>query len=235
MERVAHAGRRLAALRRWWRSLRFGQLLILIVVAMLLTPLRVSHALFALVFQFIFLNTLIVALSAVRGHQPTLRAVVLGLWGAGTVLKVIYVVVGAGNAIVAATAALDAVLIGICAAVVLRYVLGASTIDSERIFAAVVAYFLLAFVFASLFALVEVLVPGSFRVADGASTASPVAMHDDLLYFSFVTIATLGYGDIVPLLPLAKMLSSLEAVTGQFYIAIIIAWLVTAYASRERR
>jgi voltage-gated potassium channel len=49
-----------------------------------------------------------------------------------------------------------------------------------------------------------------------------------------VTIATLGYGDITPRLPLAQMLAVLEAVIGQFYVAVVIAWLVSAYAARHR-
>jgi hypothetical protein len=229
--RVRHRG---AELRRWWGSLRFRQLLILIVVAMLLTPLRLSHGLLALVFQFIILNTLVVALSAVHGRQRALRTLVLGLWGAGTVLKVLDITgVAASDAQTVATAALDAVLMAASALVVLRYVVSGSRVDTERIFAALVAYFLLAMVFASLFALVEVVEPGSFRFAGGASNASPVALHDDFLYFSIVTITTVGYGDIMPVLPLAKMLSAMEAIAGQFYIAVVVAWLVTAYASRR--
>jgi len=55
-----------------------------------------------------------------------------------------------------------------------------------------------------------------------------------LIYFSFVTIATLGCGDITPRLPFAQMLAALEAVVGQFYVAVIIAWLVSVHASHRR-
>jgi hypothetical protein len=50
----------------------------------------------------------------------------------------------------------------------------------------------------------------------------------------FVTIATLGYGDITPRLPLVQMLAVLEAVGGQFYVAVVIAWLVSASAAHRR-
>src|SRR5262249_17894003 len=55
-----------------------------------------------------------------------------------------------------------------------------------------------------------------------------------LIYFSFVTIATLGFGDISPRLPLAQMLVVLEAVLGQFYVAVVIAWLVSVYAPHRK-
>ena len=54
-----------------------------------------------------------------------------------------------------------------------------------------------------------------------------------LSYFSFVTIATLGYGDIVPRLPVTQMLAILEAVIGQFYMAVVVAWLVSVLAVRR--
>jgi len=55
----------------------------------------------------------------------------------------------------------------------------------------------------------------------------------DMVYFSLVTIATLGYGDIVPKMPLSRFVAALEAVVGQFYIAILVAWLVgTSFLNR---
>jgi voltage-gated potassium channel Kch len=54
------------------------------------------------------------------------------------------------------------------------------------------------------------------------------------LYFSFVTLTTLGYGDIVPATPLARMLTVLEAATGVLYIAITVARLVAAYQRADR-
>jgi hypothetical protein len=63
-----------------------------------------------------------------------------------------------------------------------------------------------------------------------------MAMHggpwdSDWLYFSFVTMTTLGYGDLLPLSGAARLLAYLQAVFGQFYIAILVAGLVSAYIS----
>jgi hypothetical protein len=72
--------------------------------------------------------------------------------------------------------------------------------------------------------------PQAFNVADRPGFDDRAALPSPLVYFSFVTIATLGYGDITPQLPLPQILAALEAVIGQFYIAIVIAWLVSRYA-----
>ena len=53
----------------------------------------------------------------------------------------------------------------------------------------------------------------------------------ELMYFSFVTIPSLGYGDITPLKPIARTFAYLEAIVGQFYVAVLVAWLVGMYLS----
>ena len=54
------------------------------------------------------------------------------------------------------------------------------------------------------------------------------------LYFSFVTLTTLGYGDITPVSATARSLSFMQAVAGQFYVAVLVAGLVSAYISDRR-
>jgi uncharacterized membrane protein len=76
---------------------------------------------------------------------------------------------------------------------------------------------------------VESLSPSSFGLRAGVNS------DFELLYFSFVTIATLGYGDVVPRLPTAQILAMLEAVIGQFYVAVLIAWLVSVHAGVRGR
>ena len=57
--------------------------------------------------------------------------------------------------------------------------------------------------------------------------------YSNVVYFSFTTLTTLGYGDIIPVSPLAKMLTNLEALIGQLYPAILIAILVGGYLSQK--
>ena len=60
-------------------------------------------------------------------------------------------------------------------------------------------------------------------------------MRSDLLYFSLVTIVTLGYGDIVPVTPLARMVTAFEGVVGQFYVAAVVAMLVGRFIAQAMR
>ncbi len=101
-------------------------------------------------------------------------------------------------------------------------VLGSGLITLNRIFGALCIYLLLGVLWAVLFGLVDVLAPGAFRVLD-AQHKEPL---ENLLYYSFVTLTTLGYGDVTPLHPVARTLAYLEAVVGQLFIAVLIASLV---------
>jgi hypothetical protein len=88
-------------------------------------------------------------------------------------------------------------------------------------------YFILGTFYSALFSLLEVVHPGSF--AEGGLPLSTETHRHALLYFSMATLTTLGYGDVVPVYPPARMIAVLEAATGVLYIAITVARLVAAY------
>ncbi len=73
--------------------------------------------------------------------------------------------------------------------------------------------------------------PGSFH--DTGEIYSDTQLWE-FIYYSFVTITTLGYGDIYPLIPFARSLAYLEAVCGQLYIALLVASLVGGYMSSKQ-
>ena len=98
------------------------------------------------------------------------------------------------------------------------------SVTTNMIFGAIVAYLLAAVGFAYLFEVLERLQPGAFSgIPEGASAQ---ALGDALLYFSLVTLTTLGYGDIVPASGLARPIAVLEGVFGTLYLAVMIARLV---------
>jgi hypothetical protein len=74
--------------------------------------------------------------------------------------------------------------------------------------------------------------PGAFRFPEGVSGDGPYLEMEasTFLYFSFVTLATLGYGDITPVTPLARTFSWMLAVTGQMYVAIVVARLMLGFS-----
>lgn len=120
-------------------------------------------------------------------------------------------------------------LIYVCG-LILRMVLSARTVDLEVILAALCVYLLLALIWAIVYHLIEIYQPGAFSipVALLEGKANPdQAISAALHYFSFVTITTLGYGDVTPVAPLARSMAMLEAVVGQIYLVTLIARLVS--------
>jgi len=107
------------------------------------------------------------------------------------------------------------------------------SVTSNMIFGAIVAYLLAAVGFAYLFEVLVRLQPGAFSgIPEGASAE---ALGDALLYFSLVTLTTLGYGDIVPLSGVARPLAVFEGVFGTLYLAVMIARLVGLHIAAGMR
>ena len=80
----------------------------------------------------------------------------------------------------------------------------------------------------AIYSAIDVLSPGSIQRS--ASVAAD--RHAELLYFSLITLSTIGYGDVVPLHGEVRMLAALEGIAGVLYIAITVALLVSAYRPR---
>ncbi len=108
--------------------------------------------------------------------------------------------------------------------VVARDVFAPGRVSVHRVIGAVALYLIIAVIFSGLFAITGVLSPNAF--ANLTVTDSP-ALVSNVIYFSFVTLTSIGYGDIVPVHPLARSLSNLETVIGQLYPATLLARLVS--------
>jgi len=114
-------------------------------------------------------------------------------------------------------------------AIILSRIFREKEVTEDLITGAVCAYLLLGMVWAFAFYFLELAGEGCFSVA--ATSRDDVG---SFLYYSFITLTTVGYGDIVPLSSPARSLAVLEAVTGQLYLAITIARLVGVHASQSR-
>ena len=111
-----------------------------------------------------------------------------------------------------------------------RFIFHEKEVTKEIIFAAVVVYLLMAITWAFLYLILEFFRPGSIAFPFDQSLD-----FYNFLYFSCVTITTLGYGDVLPLTQQASALAVLEAITGQMYLVVVVAWLVGMYVSRRSR
>jgi hypothetical protein len=106
------------------------------------------------------------------------------------------------------------------------YLLQAQTVTAGHLCTACSIYLLLGLGWYTGYQAIEAVCPGSFRYGVGGDALQHPA---ELLYFSLVTLTTLGYGDIVPVLGVARMVAALEAAAGVLYVAITVAVLVSAY------
>jgi hypothetical protein len=113
-------------------------------------------------------------------------------------------------------------------AVVLARTLRDGPVTSSRLHGGVAAYLLLGIIWAHAYSALALLRAGAF-----SGSVSPADGPRAFFYFSFVTLTTIGYGDVLPVHPVARSLAMLEAVTGPLYLAILIARLVSRSAGSD--
>src|SRR6266576_4059031 len=109
----------------------------------------------------------------------------------------------------------------------LRFILRAPSVNTEVLCASISAYLMLGLMWTMAYWLVDQLTPGAF-----AFNAGPRSMNGfNGFYFSFITLSTVGYGDITPVSRIARWLAAMEAMTGLLYVAVLIARLVSLYSA----
>jgi len=117
--------------------------------------------------------------------------------------------------------------------VVARAVFAPGQVTFHRVVGAVFLYLSTGLIFVSLYCFVGLLAPKAFVGLDPIK--DNFALAGNLIYFSFVTLTSVGYGDIVPLHPFARSFANVEAIIGQLYPATLLARLVTLELEDRRR
>jgi len=130
------------------------------------------------------------------------------------------------------TMAILFVFCGISLVFAMRAVVQDQDIDLNRLMGAICVYLLLGVMWGIAYAFVALVLPGSFQ---GLGETETFEDTTKLLYYSFVTLTTLGYGDVTPTRPLAQTLAYIQAITGIFYIAILVGTLVGAFLSQQQQ
>jgi hypothetical protein len=224
--------------RRAYSERRFGVLLVILVVLLAGPPVLLGFGLSAAWFDglmALLLVTAIVSLCFER-HQR-LFALLLGI---PTVLLSLggHALPGETSVPVLFAGHLCEVLFLFGASVlIVRSLFSACTLTFDSILGAVCGYLFLGLGWAVLYAMIEGFRPGSFEISPKLVTGGEVArpLPHVLTYYSFVTLTTVGYGDINPVSPATRTLACMEAVTGQFYLAVIVAGLVSVLATKGKR
>ena len=214
---VATGGRRVlgrAYLRRRYTIL-FYTLLLTIVAAPVVTALELKGSLIEL---FLAANLLaaVMPVSAGRGRCILLTVVTLAWLARAATVWFDH------PALLAMTLGMWTLIGLFAAAAALRFAMRATLVDVEHLYAALSAYLLAGIFFGSFYWVLQQIWPDTFAVTGDFSRMSAI-------YFSFVTIATLGYGDIVPRSDVARGLAIVEGVGGQLFLAVMVARLVSLY------
>jgi Ion channel len=111
----------------------------------------------------------------------------------------------------------------------LRFILRAPSVTLEVLCASISAYLMLGLMWTVAYWLVDQITPGAFAFNTNGDRQSMNGFN--AFYFSFITLSTVGYGDITPLSRIARWLAALEAMTGLLYVAVLIARLVSLYST----
>ena len=123
------------------------------------------------------------------------------------------------------------IFIAMVIAGIIGLIIKSEEVCREIIYAAILVYLLAALMWAFVYTFLELVDPASFNI-DLSQSGGYLPVFQ---YYSFVTITTLGYGDITPITDVAKAFSVLEAVIGQLYLVVAVAWLVGMHVSRQSR
>lgn len=225
-------GARVSSLTRF-KEWRFLQLTIVLGLWMLLSPRIGDRWLVQAFMQFILLNAMVVTLWA-DPESDRRRWILPSLWVLSFIASLVVLLPLTPEhreLVVKIEIAARIPIVTACAAGILMYVFRRSAVTLDGIFAAISAYLLIAFVFAYCYLFLVMSTPESFRFPEPIAGISNPGLDASMMYFSFVTFATLGYGDILPYSESARMLAVIEAVVGQFYVAVIVALLVSKFVA----
>jgi hypothetical protein len=207
----------------------FAGLLILLLVAPVTTELHTGHD--TLIFQLALDATLLLGIwSVVNQRHWFIVGVVLSLIGISISITDANLHVPelklAAFAVVLPFYSLTAVL-------ALRYILSSGEkVNFNILMGAICVYMLMGIIWAIIYSFLHYLVPGSFS---GLRVDSEVNRLLEFIYYSFVTLTTLGYGDLLPVNPIARALAYMEALIGQIYVAVLIAGLVSIHISNREK
>ncbi len=210
---------------------KYTQLLIVLVINFVSAPF-LNGIIGGLFSSAIFLCATVIIVRTFSLHQKLFR-LYLGIAGLAFVLETVtrfgwYSPQGIFSLFL--IQAIYAIYLGVAVLLILRDILLCQRITADTIRGGICVYFLIGFVWALLYGIVTSFDPQAFSqpLIGGES-------YSKVIYFSFVTLTTLGYGDIIPVSPLATMLTNLEAIIGQMYPAILISILVGGYLSQRSK
>jgi hypothetical protein len=213
----------------WWSDKGLSALLVMILLAFMLAPLvrsGLSSGIISIFFSLLLLSG-IHTITEKKLHRAGVAVVVL----IGIILTWMKNLYPASRSLYAWSDLFSLIFLILLTQVVIRHVYQEGPVTLDRIRGAIAAYILVGFTWAILYHFIELSVPGSFRLTETAAGGHYFEQQSDLTYYSFMTMTTVGYGDIIPVNPMARTFAVLEALIGQLYPATLLARLVSLQIS----
>lgn len=209
---------------------RFSLLLAALFGAVLIPPYFDGHALFNLIWKGVFTTVLVAAAYTVVGQRRILLMAVLLLLPTLATLWLEHF--RHSNLVFYLDNLTTIAFLGFICYRFLLHILSARQVTTNIIVASMCVYLMMALMWAAIYSNINLYFDGAFRFpAEQATMALEEQMMGVFTYYSFVTLSTLGYGDIVPVHKVAQSWAAVEAMIGQFYIAIIMARLVSLHVT----
>jgi len=206
----------------------YGSLLLALAFMLVVYPYLGSHKELTWVFNLIVFGIVVAALRVTHGTGMAYR--VGWLLGLSTLVSAVLSDLSELAFAYPLAAGFRALYFGFLIVVILSDIFRRRHITPDAVMGASSALILLGLAFSSIYIMLEWHVPGSFLIPDLPASIEqvygPTSTQFSLVYFSFVTMTTIGFGDIVPLAPPARSLAALEGLLTQLYLATIIARLV---------
>jgi hypothetical protein len=210
-----------------FRPYRFGAVLVLLFATYVFMASAIEGALAQLVTVVLQVLTLLTALLASRTGRHLFRVAFL-VSVLATLCALVTAIVSSSDTMVGVFFALNVLLVGAAPVVIARALWERRIIDLHTVLGAVCIYVLIGMLFSFLYSTIGLLGDESFFVQSTDPNLS------EYLYFSFITLCTVGYGDFTPAHGIGRSLASLEALLGQLYLVTIVAVLVSRVAPRQR-
>ena len=202
-------------------SNKFRSLLIALVLLLIIYPYLEGSALGGFLLGLYSITIVISAVYALRTYKRIfLFVIILAL--ATIVLHVVSLIRGGFEYPFAGM--LFVIFYVFTTVVIFSEVISDKKVTSDTIYGAVCIYLLIGITFGILYQIIEIINPGSFYVS--TATKEGVIPWSDLNFFSFMTLTTVGYGDITPVTSRARSLTTIEGIIGILYVAVLIARLV---------
>ncbi len=214
---------------RWSDPLLTALTALILVMLFVIAPLQASGIFVFQAFELVFAIILVAGAFVMSGSRTALAAMLVSL--AMATVGAIFRLRAPSNLDINLFAG-SWLIMGITLAwVVSRAVFAPGRVTYHHIMGAVLLYLAIAIAFLALFTFVAALIPRAFV---GMSIEDTPALPSNLIYFSFVTLTTTGYGDIFPVHPIARSLCNVESIFGQLYPATLLARLVTLEIEHRR-